>query len=424
MSSPEGNHSLPPPLRPTYFLVDLDLLAHNVRELRRITAPGTQLMTVIKADGYGHGLLEAAPVCLANGAGWLGVATVDEALALRCAGFTAPVLVLGYSAPWQATALARADIAVTVMTAETAVALSDAAAQGRRRARVHIKVDSGMSRLGIWPDDAGLELVERIARLPGLELEGIFTHFASADEADKAFTHQQFARYLEFVGQLAGRGIEFALRHVANSAALLDLPETHLDLVRPGVMIAGVWPSADVQRRIDLRPSQTLVTQIAYLKELAAGRKISYGGTYETTRPTVLATLPLGYHDGYKRGLSNKAEMLVRGVRAPVRGRVCMDQSMIDVSGIPGVAAGDSVVALGCWGAEAVTADELGVRLGSIGYEIVTTVGARVPRLYVQDGRPVKVRCPLGSWAVDSWQDLPWPGVEATYLATRPTTEG
>lgn len=409
-----------PPLRPTFLIVDLDLLAANVRELRRLAAPGAELMTVIKADGYGNGLLEAAPVCLANGAGQLGVATFDEAIALRWAGIEAPLMVIGATAPYQAAEMVRRGIAATVFTEEVARAYSEAATAQGRPALVHLKVDTGMSRLGIWPDAAGLALAERIARLPGLQLDGIFSHFASADERDLSFTWEQFERFMQFAEALSRRGCQFRRRHIANSAALLSLPETHLDMVRPGVLISGLYPSDEVVRRGEFRETLTLVTMAAQTKTIGPGRRVSYGGTYVTPATTDLATVPLGYHDGYKRGLSNRASMLVRGQRAPVRGRVCMDQTMIDVTGIPGVGPGEPVVALGRYGEDAIPAAELGAMLGTIGYEVITTVGQRVPRLYIQAGRPVRVSSRLGAWQVRDWQELHWPGVEAIYLATRP----
>lgn len=402
-----------PPLRPTFAVVDLDAIAHNVRQLRRITDSRAELMTVIKADAYGHGLTEVAPTCLANGASRLGVAIPDEAFALRMSGVDAPVLVIGHCAPWQARYLVAQGIAAAVFSYRDAEALSQAAVSLGRRAAVHLKVDTGMARLGIWPGPEGLAEAERIVRLPGLDLEGVFTHFASADEADKSYAGEQFERYLGFIDDLARRGIEPGLRHVANSAALLDLPQTHLDMVRPGVLVGGLWPSEDVERRIDLRPAMTLMTFAAYVKDVPAGRKVSYGCTYVTGGPSTLATLPLGYHDGYKRGLSSRASVLVEGRRAPVRGRVCMDQTIVDVTGIPGVEPGSPVVALGRYGGERVSAEELAGFIGTIGYEVVTTVGKRVPRLYVQNGRPVHLTSTIGSWDLEGWQDLPWPAVEA-----------
>ena len=408
-----------PPLRPTFALIDLDALAHNVRELRRITSPDAELMCVVKADAYGLGLVDAAPVCLQYGANRLGVAVFDEAQALRSAGIVAPILVIGPTTPWQAGEMVRLGVAATVFTLDVAEALSRAALRQDRKATVHINVDTGMSRIGVRPDAQGLDLVQRIAGLPGIEVEGIFTHFAAADEADKSFTHQQLQRYQRFVDEVTARGIRVKTRHVANSAALLDMPEAHLDMVRPGVLIAGIWPSADVQRRMAAKPAMSLITHAAYVKQVEPGSHVSYGCTYTAPGAATLATLPLGYHDGYKRGLSNQASVLIRGQRAPIRGRVCMDQTIVDVSAIPGASAGDPVVAIGRWGQNEVSADELASYIGTIGYEIGTTVGKRVPRLYVREGRPVKVRTEYNSWTVSEWEDLPWPDVEATYLATR-----
>jgi alanine racemase len=298
-----------------------------------------------------------------------------------------------------------------VFALEEAHALSEAAVRRGRRVPVHIKIDTGMARLGVWPDNAGADLVERIVRLPGLQAQGIFTHFASADEADKGYATSQFARFMDFLDLLRRRGIEFELRHAANSAALLDLPETHLDMVRPGVLIGGLWPSSDVGHPIGLRPAMTIRTRVAYVRDVPSGRAVSYGGTYTTSGTARLATVPLGYHDGYKRGLSNRAHMLVHGKRVPVRGRVCMDQTIIDVSGLD-VRAGDEVIALGTQGTQAVSADELAAIAGTIGYEIVVTVGARAARLYVRRGRPVSLSSMAGRWELSGWQDLPWLGVE------------
>ena len=405
-----------PPLRATIAMVDLDAIDANVRELRRITDPAAELMAVVKADAYGHGLTEVAPVCLAAGASRLGVAIPDEAFALRARGITAPILVIGYCAPWQVAEMIRQGIAITVFTLADAAAASDAALRLRRSALVHIKVDTGMARLGIWPDADGLVIAERIARLPGLELEGVFTHFASADEADKSYAREQFERYMWFIDGLAARGIRPRIRHAANSAALLDLPATHLDMVRPGVLVPGLWPSDEVDRRIALRPAMTVLTHAGMVKEVPAGRKVSYGSTYMTTERAVLATLPLGYHDGYRRAFSNRADVLVRGRRAPVRGRVCMDQTVVDVTAAGAIGPGEPVVVLGRYGAEEVSAEELAGYSGTIGYEIATTIGKRVPRLYLRAGRPVKLVATIGSWELGGWQDLPWPGGEAAYL--------
>jgi len=395
-------------MRPTCALIDLDAVAHNTRELKRIASPRAELMAVVKADAYGHGIREVAGTCLENGATRLGVAILDEALVLRSAGLDAPILVLGPLFPYQAETAVRSGVAATVSTPGEAAALGDAARRAGLVARVHVKVDTGMSRLGVFPDAAGAAAVERVASTPGVEVEGIYTHFAAADEADKSHARHQFELFLGFLDGLRRRGLEFPLRHAANSAALLDMPETHLDMVRPGVLIGGIWPSAEVRRIAGLRPAMALRTSVGFVREVPAGSTVSYGCTYRTASPAVLATLPLGYCDGYKRLLSNSAEVLVHGSRAPVRGRVCMDQTIIDVSDIPAVRAGDEVIALGRQGDEEVTADDLAALAGTIGYEIVTTVGRRVARLYVQGGRPFRLASQLGEWELSGWEDLPW----------------
>lgn len=412
------NDAIPPALRPTVAMVDLDAIASNVRELRQAASPAAKLMAVVKANAYGHGIVETAAECLGNGADRLGVAAVDEAVVLRRAGITCPVLVLGHVPSYQARTVLDFDITANVFTLEDAEGLSGEAIRRGRRAPVHIKIDTGMSRLGVWSDDEGAGLVERIVRLPGLRCEGIFTHFADADEADKTYAGRQFSRFMDFLDLLRRRGMEFELRHAANSAALLDLPETHLDMVRPGVLIVGVWPSGAVRRSVDLRSAMTLRTRVSFVRDVPPGRAVSYGRTYVTSGTMRLATVPLGYHDGYKRGLSNRASMLVHGSRAPVRGRVCMDQTIIDVSGLD-VRAGDEVVALGRQGAAEVSAEELASFVGTIGYEIVATVGTRAARLYVKQGRPVRLASFAGTWDVRGWQDLPWLGVEAASSVER-----
>jgi alanine racemase len=407
---PPGGEDPIPPLRPTFAEIDLDCIAHNVRELIRAATPPAELMAVVKADAYGHGIREVAAECLASGATRLGVAVLDEALLLRRSGVDAPILTLGPLFPHQAPAAVEHGIAAAVSGLDEARALSEAAAGRRKTARLHVKVDTGMSRLGIWPDQSGVALIERMARLPRVEVEGVFTHFAAADETDKTHALMQFERFMGFLDMLRRAGVEIKLRHAANSAALLELPQTHLDFVRPGVLIGGIFPSEEVRHDIDLRPALTLRTAVGFVRQVPGGCAVSYGCTYQTPAGgAALATVPLGYHDGYKRRLSNRARMLVHGQAAPVRGRVCMDQTIIDVGGIPGVARGDEVVAIGRQGTERVTAEELASAVGTIAYEIVATIGRRVARLYVKQGRPCRLCSPLGEWNLRGRQDLPWP---------------
>ncbi|MDK2880862.1 MAG: alanine racemase [Clostridia bacterium] len=370
--------------RPAWIEIDLSALCSNVRELRRVANPSAAVMAVVKANGYGHGLEEVSRAALKSGASWLGVALLQEALALREKGITAPILVLGYTPTEYAEDVVRNDVSQTVTAWEDAVALAAAARRLGKRAKVHIKIDTGMGRLGFYPNRDTLEVICRLARLPGLEVEGIYTHFATADEEDKSYTEEQFARFQCLLKELAARQLFIRWKHCANSAALLDLPFTHLDLVRPGIAIYGYYPSSHVRHDlISLKPVMSLKARLAFVKEVPAGSRISYGGTFVTRQRTRIATVPLGYGDGYSRLLSGKSEVLVKGVRAPVVGRICMDQLMVDVGHIPDVKQGDEVVLLGRQGEEEITAEELAKKLGTISYEVLCMLSVRLPRIYL-----------------------------------------
>ncbi len=378
-----------------YASIDLGAIAHNVRELRRIANPSAKLMAVVKANGYGHGAKEVALTALENGAEVLGVARLNEAVALREAGFSGPVQIFGYTPAGQAETLLRYELTQTVFSLEEASRLSQSAVSKGGRIRIHIKVDTGMGRLGMVTDcgeisgsAAGLfrnslEQVEAIVRLPGIEPEGIMTHFASSDSADKTYAEKQFEIFMDFIGRLSKRGIEFPVRHAANSGALIDMPDTHLDLVRPGISIYGFYPSDEVARdKIELKPAMTLKSRVAHVKKVPAGFSISYGQTHKTRAPTAIATVPVGYADGYSRLLSNRGYMLARGQRAPIVGRVCMDLTMLDVGHIPNVSVDDEVVVIGRQGDKSIHADEIAKMLNTINYEIVSSITARVARVY------------------------------------------
>lgn len=372
--------------RPAWAEINLDALAHNVREIRRITHPKAQIMAVVKANGYGHGVVPVSRIALSNGANWLGVALLQEAVLLREKGINAPVVILGYTPDEDMEDVVAHDIGQTIFTWGGALAMAAAAKRLGKTARAHIKVDTGMGRLGFPPTEETVETIFRIAHLPGVEVEGIYTHFAAADEADKSFTEEQFSRFIWVIKQLAARGVYIRWKHCANSAALLDLQYTHLDLVRPGILLYGLFPSAEVRRdAVRLVPVMSLKARVAFVKEVPAGTSISYGRTYVAREPKRIATIPLGYADGYSRLLSNKGEVLVKGKRAPVVGRVCMDQLMVDVTHIPDVAQGDEVVLLGRQGEEEITAEEIAERMGTISYEVVCMISERVPRIYKGD---------------------------------------
>ncbi len=369
--------------RPTWAEVDLGAVAHNLRELRKGLSGQARIMPVIKANAYGHGMLEVARTCVEEGAEFLGVALLEEALLIKEAGIQGPaILVLGATSEEGVEEAVRHGVRLTCFNRGLAEAVSRAACRLQQSGYLHIKVDTGMGRLGFYPDDRNLAEIEYISSLPGIVLEGVFTHFASADARDKSYTEWQFGRFLSFCRALEEKGIRPRLRHAANSAALIDLPETHLDLVRPGISVYGLWPSDEVvNRNLDLIPAMRLLSRIVMLKELPPGHSVSYGCTYTTSRTTKVATVPIGYADGYTRLLSGKVEAVVRGKRVCGIGRICMDQCMFDVTEVEGVQEGDEVILFGR-PEDGVTADELASIIGTINYEIVCMIGPRIPRIY------------------------------------------
>ena len=381
-----------------YAEINLSAIANNIRELRRITAPAAKVMAVVKANGYGHGAEQVAKAALENGAEALGVARLCEAVALREAGFSVPILIFGYTPPGQADTLIRLDISQTIFSLENAAALSEAAVSKGEKIKVHIKVDTGMGRHG-FPTDCGeiagsaagllrhsIEQVEAVVRFPGLEAEGVMTHFATSDSADKAYAKKQFEIFQDFIHRMKKRGIEFPVRHAANSGAVIDLPETHLDMVRPGISIYGFYPSEEVdETKLSLTPAMTLKSRVAQVKKVPAGFYMSYGQTHKTRKPTAIATIPAGYADGYSRLLSSRGHMLVRGQRAPIIGRVCMDLTMLDVGHIPDVAPDDEVVLIGRQGKKTIHADQIAKMLDTINYEVVSSISARVARIYKKE---------------------------------------
>ncbi|WP_027364179.1 alanine racemase [Desulfotruncus alcoholivorax] len=370
---------------PVWAEVNLNSIANNVRNLKKITAPGAELMAVVKADAYGHGAIPVARTLLENGATFLGVARVSEGIILRQAGIDVPVLVLGYTVPEDFDNLISYQLTQTIYNLETAELLSAAAARSGKKALVHIKIDTGMGRLGFLPGQgATVKAITRIARLPCVDVEGIFTHFADADSKDKTYTLNQWTKFRSLLDQLAKEGMEFRYRHAANSAGILDLPETHLDLVRAGIAIYGIYPSGEVCReRAPLIPAMQLKARIAHIKNVSAGTGISYGVTHRTKGSTTIATIPAGYADGYSRLLSSRGQILARGQRAPVVGRICMDQFMVDVGNIPDLEPGEEVVLMGSQGNDCISADEIAGQIGTIAYEVLCSISARVPRYYI-----------------------------------------
>ena len=368
------------PGRPTWVEIDLEAIARNTRRIREWVGDEVRVMAVLKADAYGHGALKVARTALNNGASWLGVACVGEAVTLRRAGIESPILTLGFTPAWQAREAILHDVTTTVFSIEVAHSLARAGADLDRRARVHVKVDTGMGRLGLFPNEV-VPFTQGLQDLANLEVDGIFTHFSSADDADLSYTRWQIERFDEVLadlreGQLLPRHI-----HAANSAAVLRLRESHYNMVRPGIALYGLSPSREARCPVDFRSALTLKCQIAQVKTYEAGAYISYGRTFRTERVSRIAVIPVGYADGFRRAPHHWQEVLVRGHRAPIVGRVCMDQTMIDVTQIPGVRQGDEVVLIGAQGREEISIGQVAERLGTINYEVVSEILARVPRM-------------------------------------------
>jgi alanine racemase len=371
------------PDRPTWLEIDLDAIGGNTRLVKGRVGHDVDVLVSLKADGYGHGALRVARTVLRNGASWLGVATISEAQPLRAAGIDAPILIFGYIAPWQARDAVAFDLRATVYALDAAQTLARAASDLGREIRVHVKVDTGMARLGLRGEDvAGIvAFVERLHELPGLVVEGLFTHFATADSADQTYARRQLDRFETVLAALDARGLRPPIVHAANSAALLALPESWYDMVRPGIAIYGLSPSDEVPAPPGFRPALAFKTQVAQVKDIPPGEGVGYGATHITSAPTHVAVLPVGYADGFRRAPATWGEVLVRGRRAPLVGRVCMDQCMIDVTHIAGVRQGDEVVLIGRQGEDELTAEAVAARLGTISYEVVAALLARVPRV-------------------------------------------
>lgn len=364
------------PDRPTWIRIDLAALAANIQRLQAIA--GVPLMVVLKADAYGHGALRVARTALSNGAAALAVATLGEARTLREADITAPILVLGYTPPWQAREALLLGVTCTVFDIDAARALAEAAEALQLPARVHVKVDTGMARLGLQPEQVG-DFLPALAQLPGLEVKGLYTHFATADSEDERFVRHQLQRFNTLLREITAAGLRPPLVHAANSAALLRLPEARFDMVRPGIACYGLAPAPATPLPADMRPVLSLHTEVAQVKTLPAGTPVSYGGTFVTQRPSRIATIPVGYADGLRRSPPWRS-VLIGGQRAPIVGRICMDYAMVDVTGIDEVRRGDAVVLIGQQGQSRITADEVADWLGTINYEVVSTLLPRVPR--------------------------------------------
>ena len=369
-----------------YAEINLDAIVKNVDNLMALTKENTGALAVVKADGYGHGDVAVAKAVAQKVTGYA-VATLDEAVNLRENGVKKPILVLGYVDPFEFDILVSHEITATVFDVETAQLLADAARVQKKQAHCHIKVDTGMRRIGLEPDENGIAIVKQITALKELSADGIFTHFAASDETDKTSAEHQFKLFTDFTGRLEKEGIHFTYRHCANSAAVIDMPQVDLDMVRLGIAMYGMYPSDEVKKeKVELFPALDLKSHITMVKEIPAGEKVSYGGTFTTTRTTKLATVSVGYGDGYPRALSSKGYVLVRGQKAPIVGRVCMDQMMVDVTDIENVTRADIVTLIGKDGDAEITVEEIAALAGTFNYEFVCDLGKRIPRSYYLNG--------------------------------------
>lgn len=364
--------------------IDLDAVLYNMESMHKKLKPGTKIAAVVKADGYGHGAVEISRVLENLPYLWgYAVATSNEAMQLVEAGRNKPIIILGLSFPEQFEEIVENDLRPAVCTYETAQALSDIAAEKNKVCRIHIKVDTGMSRIGFQVTPESADMVARISKLPNIMIEGIFTHFARADESSKAPAYEQFKQFEKMIAMVEEKGVQIPLKHCSNSAGIVEIPECNMDMVRAGITLYGLWPSEEVDKtKISLKPVMSLRSRVAYVKELLPGRQISYGGTFTVKKKMTVATVPVGYGDGYARGLSNKGWVLIKGQKAPICGRVCMDQCMVDVTDIPGVKIGDTVTLLGKDADEEITMEQLGELSGRFNYEFACLITPRVPRIY------------------------------------------
>lgn len=364
--------------------IDLDAVLYNMESMHKKLKPGTKIAAVVKADGYGHGAVEISRVLEKLPYLWgYAVATSNEAMQLVEAGRKKPIIILGLSFPEQFEEIVENDLRPAVCTYETAQALSDIAAEKNKVCRIHIKVDTGMSRIGFQVTPESADMVARISKLPNIMIEGIFTHFARADESSKAPAYEQFKQFEKMIAMVEEKGVQIPLKHCSNSAGIVEIPECNMDMVRAGITLYGLWPSEEVDKtKISLKPVMSLRSRVAYVKELSPGRQISYGGTFTVKKKMTVATVPVGYGDGYARGLSNKGWVLIKGQKAPICGRVCMDQCMVDVTDIPGVKIGDTVTLLGKDADEEITMEQLGELSGRFNYEFACLITPRVPRIY------------------------------------------
>lgn len=381
--------------RPTRVEISLDALRSNLEGFRRVLPAHVKMMAVVKADAYGHGAVEVSREALRCGVEYIAVAFLDEGLELRRAGITAPILVLGYTPPEGLDIAWDHDITLNVYSHEVLDAFEKLELR-EKPLNIHVKIDSGMNRLGLTTEAEAVALIERAMQIPGLKVEGVFTHYACADETDKTYTIEQYQRFEKVISHFRNRGIEFPYVHAGNSAVAIDIPEMTYNMVRLGISMYGLYPSEEVNHRtIELEPVLSIKTGIVMVKTLPEGSGVSYGIIYKTTGEETIATLPIGYADGFSRLLTGKVEALVRGQRRPIVGKICMDQCMMNVTGLDSIHNEEEVVIIGRQGGEKITVEEHAELLGTINYEIICMISHRVPRVYYRDGVVVSSINPL-----------------------------
>lgn len=373
--------------------IDLDAICSNLKETRKIINQDTKIMAIVKADAYGHGMIPVVKALDAMGIDAYGIAILEEGIELRKAGIKKPLLILGFTPSPMYPDLVEYDITQTVFKYDMAKEISDVAMSMNKIANIHIKLDTGMSRIGFQIDEESLNTILDIAKLPGIKISGIFTHFACADEKDKTSAHKQLSEFNDFIKKLEDSGLYIPMKHISNSAAIMDLPEANMDMVRSGIATYGLYPSEEVQKgRLALRPALELKTNVVFIKDVPAGVGVGYNSTYITTKKTTIATIPVGYGDGYPRQLSSKGRVLINGQYAPIIGRICMDQFMVDITGLKDIKEGDVVTLVGRDGDEFISVEEVAALSGSFNYEFICNIGKRIPRVYYKGGKVVETK--------------------------------
>lgn len=371
--------------------INLDAISYNVKQIRKVTDNKADVMAIVKADGYGFGAVEVSKVALYNGASALGVAISDEGVQLRKNNINVPILILGYTPDFKIDDVVKFNLIQTVFTYEMAESISKIATKLDKKAQIHIKIDTGMGRIGFLPTDDSINTIIKISKLKNIEINGIFTHFSTSDESNKEFTYKQAELFQSFCNNLESKGLHIPIKHAANSGAIIDLPEFSFNMVRAGIILYGLYPSSYVNKKLlNLKPAITLKTQISYIKEVPKNFYIGYGRTYCTKSLSKIATIPVGYADGYSRLLSNKGRVLINGEYAKIVGTICMDQFMVDVTNIDNIKIGDDVILIGTQGENSITVEEVANIVGTINYEITCMISKRIPRVYLKNNSILK----------------------------------